>query len=98
MNSLGNKNNRVGRKNKLSTIQSHIDDIFVDQSNILFEKDDEDFINKVYSNQTRKQRQNFDNYIYNSRISPKHKRTENFVNNNHISIDSNKRYLLGKKY
>ena len=98
MNNLGNKNNKVGRKKKLGTIQSHIDDIFVDQSNILFEKDDEDFINKVYSNQTRKQRQNFDNYIYNSRISPKHKKTENFVNNNHISIDSNKRYLLGKKY
>ena len=96
-NDLSNKNKSLRKKN-VNTIQSNFDDIFVEQSDILFEKDDEDFINKVYSNQARKQRQNYDDYIYNSKISPKHKRTENFVKSNHISIDSSKRYFLGKKY
>ena len=73
-------------------MQSNLEDIFVNKSNQLFEKDDEDFINKVYSNQTRKQ--NYDGNIYSS----KHSRGDNYVRNSHLSIDSNKRYKLGKRY
>ena len=89
-------NKKLNKKKNINTIQSNLDDIFVNQSNILFEKDDEDFINNVYSNQRRRQRQNYDN-IYNSRISSQ-KKGENFVKNSHISIGSNRRYQLGKKY
>ena len=89
--------NEDENKKKKNTIQSNLDDIFVNQSNILFEKDDEDFINKVYSN--RKQRQNYYDYNnYNSRVSSKNRRTDNYVRNSHLSIDSNKRYKLGNNY
>ena len=86
---LNDDENKPYRKN---IMQSNLEDIFVNKSNQLFEKDDEDFINKVYSNQTRKQ--NYDSNIYSS----KHSRCDNYVRNSHLSIDSNKRYKLGKRY
>ena len=86
---LNDDENKPYRKN---IMQSNLEDIFVNKSNQLFEKDDEDFINKVYSNQTRKQ--NYDSNIYSS----KHSRGDNYVRTSHLSIDSNKRYKLGKRY
>ena len=88
----GNK----AKNRKKNNIQSHLDDIFVNQSNQLFEKDDEDFINKIYSNQTRKQ--NYDDYMFNSRLSSQNSRGDNYVRNSHVSLDTNKRYKLGKRY
>ena len=85
---LSNENLNVGKNRKKNKLESHLDDIFVDQSNQLF---DEDFINNVYSN--KKQRQSHDNYIFNSRLS-----SDNYIRNPHIQIDSNKRYQMGKKY
>ena len=88
------------RKKKLSTIQSHIDDIFVDQSNILFEKDDEDFINKVYSNKKGKQKNSYDEFIYNPKVSSNYNRNENYVKNSYLSIgqNKNKKFKLSKNY
>ena len=84
---LSNEDSTIGKNHKKKK-QSNLDEIFMDQKNQLF---DEDFINNVYSN--RKHRQNYDDYILNSRLS-----SENYVKNPHMSIDSNKRYQLGKRY
>ena len=93
---LNEDGNNAKNRKKNNNMQSHLDDIFVNQSNQLFEKDDEDFINKIYSNQTRKQ--NYDDYMFNSRISSQNSRGDNYVRNSHVSLDSNKRYKLGKRY
>ena len=85
---LSNENLNVGKNRKKNKLESHLDDIFVDQSNQLF---DEDFINNVYSN--KKQRQSHGGCIFNSRLS-----SDNYIRNPHIQIDSNKRYQMGKKY
>ena len=82
--------NDEGKNAKKNSIQSNLHDIFVNQSNQYFEKDDEDFINKIYSNQDRRQRINYDEYLYNQKASNR--------NNMHYSVDSNKRYKLGKIY
>ena len=88
--------NEDGKNQKKNSIQSNLNDIFVNQSNQLFEKDDEDFINKVYSNKTSKQNLNYDDYLYNLKISSKIGINENYVKNSHLSIDTNKKYKLGK--
>jgi len=76
------------KKNK-NSIQSDLDDIFTNQNNQLFEKDDEDFINKVYSNDRKK--------LKNSYNYSKFSSNQNIINsmkNSHLSIDSNKKYKL----
>ena len=76
------------KKNK-NSIQSNLDDIFTNQSNQLFEKDDEDFINKVYSNDKNKKLKNSYNY---SKFSSN--QNINSMKNSHLSIESNKKYKL----
>ena len=90
--------NEDGKNQKKNSIQSNLNDIFVNQSNLIFEKDDEDFINKVYSNKTSKKNLNYDDYLYNSKISSKISKNENYVKNSSLSIDINKKYKLGKRY
>ena len=80
--------NRVYNKKK-QIKQSSLDDIFSNQNNEFIE--DEDFINKVYTNQTRN---NYDDFISISNNN----RVKNHVKKDFLSIDSNKRYKSGKKY
>ena len=82
--------NDDGKNAKKNSIQSQLNDIFVNQSNQYFEKDDEDFINQIYSNQERRQRHNYDEYLPNSKVPSR--------NNMNYSMDPNKRYKLGNIY
>ena len=85
-----NSNNTSNKSNK--NIQSKVNDIFLNHSNIYFEKEEKDFLNKIYGSQSIKLSHNYDAYIHNLKLQ----KNKNFAKNTHLSVESNKRYKLGK--
>ena len=94
-------NNEETKKQNIrnnNEIESNVNEVFLNPTSHLLEKEDEDFINKVYSNHELKQKLNYDKSLFYSKIFPKNNLDMKYVKPSHISFDSNKRQVLTKRY